>query len=248
MSFDTLILAGSREGFDPFAGLDGYRHKALIEIDGQPSLLRVIEAVRAGGASEVLVSCNHPEVMALAERAGARVIATACSPSRSALAAIQGRSRPIVVTTADHALLRPKWVKNLVDGTRPDTDLSVMMAHKDVIEAKLPGSRRTYYRFADGSWSGCNLFFLRTPRAHRLVEIWQEVESERKRPWRVAGRLGWRNLADYLLGRLTMAEAVARVGHRIGIKAQLVPAEDGLAAVDIDKLEDLAAVRALMPG
>ena len=246
MSFDALILAGSREERDPMAGLAGYRHKALIEIAGKPSLLRVIEAVREGGASEILVSCNHPDVVALAQQAGARVVATAASPSRSVMAAIAGREGPLLVTTADHALLRPEWVRDLIEGTRSDSDLALMMAHKDVIEAALPGSRRTYYRFADGGWSGCNLFYLRTERAHRLVEVWQAVEQERKKPWRVAGRLGWRNLLDYVLGRLTMAQAVERVGRRFGLAAQLVPARNGLAAVDIDKPEDLAEVLALV--
>ena len=46
-----------------------------------------------------------------------------------------------------------------------------------------------------------------------------------------------------VLRRLTLAEGIRRLGQRIAIEAALVPARDGLAAVDVDKEADLAAVR-----
>ena len=33
-------------------------------------------------------------------------------------------------------------------------------------------------RFADGQWSGCNLFFLKTPRARAAIDSWQAVEAD----------------------------------------------------------------------
>ena len=74
---------------------------------------------------------------------------------------------------------------------------------------------------------------------------WREVEAERKRPWRLARRLGLATLLDYALGRLTMSAAIARLGRQIGVEAALVPAPDGRAAIDVDKPEDLALVRRL---
>lgn len=72
------------------------------------------------------------------------------------------------------------------------------------------------------------------------------VEADRKRPWRIAARLGLGMLASYALGRLTLAEAITRLGRRIGVNASLVAARDGLAAVDVDKVQDLADVRVLL--
>ncbi len=60
---------------------------------------------------------------------------------------------------------------------------------------------------------------------------------------RLALRLGWSTLFDFLLGRLNMAEAVVRLGHRMGVSAAMVPATNGLAAVDVDKVADLILVR-----
>ena len=84
-----------------------------------------------------------------------------------------------------------------------------------------------------------------TPAADRAAAAWREVEAERKRPWRLALRIGFGTLLDYALGRLAMEAAIARLGRRIGIEATLVPAPDGRAAIDVDKPEDLALARRL---
>jgi len=154
----------------------------------------------------------------------------------------------MIVTTADHALLQPEWVRDFLSDTPPEADVSVLLARRDAVETALPGSRRTYLRLADGGWSGCNLFLLASPRASSAMSTWSAVEADRKRPWRIAARLGAGTLWRYVLGRLTMAEAIARLGRRIGIEARAVAARDGLAAVDVDKPGDLAQVRALIAG
>ena len=84
-----------------------------------------------------------------------------------------------------------------------------------------------------------------SPAAEHAATAWREVEAERKRPWRLARRLGLATLLDYALGRLTMSAAIARLGRQIGLEAVLVPAPDGRAAIDVDKPEDLALVRRL---
>tara|TARA_B100000953_G_scaffold234638_1_gene196041 strand:- start:54 stop:545 length:492 start_codon:yes stop_codon:yes gene_type:complete len=153
---------------------------------------------------------------------------------------------PLLVTTSDHALLEASWVKELIEGTRPDADVSVMLARRDAIERAMEGTKRTYLRFADGQWSGCNLFYLQSPDAAKAIETWAMVEADRKRPWKIAARLGPATLFSMLLGRLSLQEGLERLGRRIGISAQLVAASDGLAAVDVDKQADLDAVRELL--
>lgn len=245
-SFDALVLAGSRDEIDPMAAIEGYRHKALIEIEGKTMLERVVSALRDAGAANILVSCNHPDVEAAARELGATVTPTATGPSGSILKAVGDLPRPMVVTTADHALLQSEWVTQLIGDCPPAADIAVMFANRTVIEAVVPETHRTYYRFADGQWSGCNLFLLRTPRARRALELWQKVETERKKPWKIVARLGMRNLLDYLSGRLTIAEGVRRVGDRIGIQAGTVAAINGMAAIDVDKPDDLIIVLELL--
>lgn len=244
--FAALVLAGTRPGGDPFAIGQGVLHKGLIEVGGRPIVERVIAAVIAAGAGRVLVSTDDEAVGVIARRTGAETLPTATGPSESTALGLEAAGAPLLVTTSDHALLQPEWVRALIEGTPPGADLSIMLARRTDVERAMPGGKRTYLRFADGEWSGCNLFYLQTARARSAIDAWRSVEADRKRPWRIAAKLGPATLLSMVLGRLTLAEGIARLGNRIGIEAALVPAPDGLAAVDVDKEADLIAVRALL--
>lgn len=246
MSFNALVLAGSRPGGDPLSGHEGFAHKALIDIGGQPMLSRVVDALRQAGAARIGVSCNAPEVEALAHELGAEVLPTGRGPSDSAALAFARFGAPMLLTTSDHALLEPGWVRQLVEETPQGSDLSLMLARRDKVEARVPGSKRTWLRFADGHWSGCNLFLLATPQAQTALDLWAGIEADRKKPWRIVARLGLGAIASYALGRLTLAGGLAQLGRRHGLAVALVPAADGLAAVDVDSAQDLADVRRII--
>lgn len=246
MKFSALILAGSRAGEEGTDAFGGASHKALIQLEGQPLMARVAAALHEAGADTVAVSCSEGAVADCARSLGLEVLPPATGPSGSVLDALDHLGTPLLVTTADHALLRAGWVREVIDGTAEQADLGVMLANREAVEQAMPGSKRTYLRFADGSWSGCNLFFLRNGRAREAILLWQKIEADRKRPLRIVWRLGVGTLFRYLLGKLTLQQALSRLGKSIGIEPMLVSASNGLAAVDIDKPEDLADVKALL--
>ena len=150
---------------------------------------------------------------------------------------------PLLVTTVDHALLQPEWVRQFIDDTPADADIAVLMAPEGVVREAAPGTQRTYLRFRDRRYSSCNLFLLRTPRALAAVDLWRRVESHRKQPWRIALLMGPQMLLGYALGLLTLDGAVAMIGRKAGVKAAAVRTPYGLAAVDVDKPSDLDLVR-----
>lgn len=244
----ALILAGSRGGADPVAAAEGTAHKALVTVGGATMLARVASALRAAAVGELVVSADDPAVRAAAAVLELRTIPPAAGPSRSVARALERWGTPLLVTTADHALLQPAWVDSFLADVPAGADVAVLLARRDRVEAAAPATRRTWLRFADGDWSGCNLFLLATPRAAAAVRLWEAVEADRKRPWRIVRRLGWRLLLRYLLGRLSLAEAVATLGRRAGVSAAAVASDYGLAAVDVDTPADLALVRAIAAG
>lgn len=242
----ALILAGTRPGGDPFAKECGVAHKGLIEVGGRAILDRVVSALHDAGVGRVVVSTNCDAIAEMARQQGVDVIASEAGPSASVGAAFRQYGAPMMVTTSDHALLQADWVRQFAGDSPVGADLSVMLARREVVEQAVPGTQRTWMRFADGHWSGCNMFLLATPAASRALALWSEVEANRKKPWRIAARLGLSTLFGYALGRLTLADVVARLGERVGIDARIVAASDGLAAVDVDKASDLALVRSLV--
>ena len=245
----ALVLAGSRPGtIDPVAAAEGVSHKALVDVGGMPMLARVLRALRDAGIEHIAVSADAPEVLSIAYAFDAIPVPPGAGPSASVAAGFATMGPPLLVTTADHALLRPQWIADFNADTPEHADVAVLLARRGLVEAALPGTRRTWLRFADGAWSGCNLFLLNTPKAAAAIHTWEAVEAERKRPWKIAARLGAGTLASYLMGRLTLAEAISRLGQRVGVEAAVVAARAGLAAVDVDKPADLVQVRHILGG
>ena len=122
----------------------------------------------------------------------------------------------------------------------------MLLAPEDRVRAAAPQTKRTYLRFQDGRYSGCNLFLLRNENALNVVHVWRKVEALRKQPWKIAAMLGPSFLIRYLLNWLTLDEAVLKLGKLAKVKAAAVRAHDGLAAVDVDKPSDLDLVRELV--
>lgn len=242
----ALILAGERPGGDPLAHALGVRHKALIEIGGRTMLARVHAALVGAGLTRIVVATGDAAVADHARELCAEVMAAQAGPSGSVAAVFGACGAPLLVTTSDHALLRSDWVRQFLADTRPDCDVAALLARREAVETALTGAQRTWLRFADGDWSGCNLFLLQRPAAAAALELWSEVEANRKRPWRIALLLGLPTLLGYALGRLTLVDAIARLGRRAGVDARIVAAHDGLAAVDVDKPSDLALVKGLL--
>jgi len=250
-AFTALVLAGSRGGVDPVADYAGVTHKGLIELGGRTLLRRVLEALDAAGATRIGVVSNDAAI--LAELSGIRLgtatvepIAAAPSPSRSVRLGAETLGTPLLVTTVDHALLEPAWVRQFIDDTPADADIAVLLAPEPLVRAAAPQTQRTYLRFRDGGYSGCNLFLLRTPHALAAIDLWRTVEAHRKQPARIARLLGPAMLLGYGLRLLTLDGAIGMLARKVGAKAVAVRTRYGLAAVDVDKPSDLDLVRAIV--
>lgn len=250
--YTALVLAGTRPGGDPLAAYAGVTHKALIEVGGQPMLARVLAALGAvPQVARIVVAIDRPELLT-GMSAGDKPLAsmpTGAGPSASVAAALQREGTPLLVTTADHALLRPEWVTEFLAAAQGEADAWVALARREAVLAAAPGSERTWLRFADGSYSGCNLFLLGTPAAQGVVQLWQQMEAQRKKPLSLLARLGVGYVLRYRAGWLSLPQALARLGELAGgARIRHVALSDGRAAIDVDKPADLELVRALVAG
>lgn len=247
----ALVLAGQRGGGpDPMAAAAGVSHKALLPVAGVPMLLRVLSALRDSPAvGRIVVSMEAPEetLSGLGGLDGVLLRAAAASPARSAFAALEEFGVPLLVTTADHALLTPAMVAHFVSGAPEGAAAAVALARSGTVLAAYPNTRRTWLRFREGAFSGCNLFLLtESYGAARAVGFWRRVEAERKRPLAMARLLGPLTLLRFALGRLTLRAALDALERRCGACLAAVEMPFADAAVDVDKPADLALVEAVL--
>jgi GTP:adenosylcobinamide-phosphate guanylyltransferase len=248
----AVVLAGRRGGVDPVAAAAGISHKALVPVAGVPMLARVLAALRATPAvTRIVVVIEAPE-SALATLPpetleGVQLCPAALSPSLSVAAVLERFGAPLLVTTADHALLTPAMVSHFLAASPPGADATAALARDKVILAAYPGTRRTWLRFRDGAFSGCNLFLLRNaPAAGGAVAFWRRVEQDRKRPLAMIRLLGPLAVLRFALGIMPLSAALKALSRRVGARLAVVEMPFAEAAVDVDKPEDLALAEAIL--
>jgi CTP:molybdopterin cytidylyltransferase MocA len=247
----ALILAGARAGGDPLADYAGVSHKALIDIDGRTMIERVVDALAAvPRVGRIVIAIERPQVLEGLAGLRCRVpvvpMLAASGPSASVSAALTQEGTPLLVTTGDHPLLRPEWIEQFLDHSPASADVSVALSRRESILRAVPDTQRTWLRFSDGDFSGCNIFYMRRPAAAGVVRLWQQIEADRKHPVRMVLRLGLGYALRYKAGRLRLDEALARLGELAQARLGWVDITDGRAAVDVDKPDDLDLVRRLM--
>jgi CTP:molybdopterin cytidylyltransferase MocA len=250
----VVILAGQRPGIDPLAAAFGEKSKALVRIAGRAMLDRVVETVLATPfVAGVVVLGQSPERLrrgaAAAFRDDPRIrwIEASAGISESLRGVVGGEAAPwpVLVTTADHPLLTRDMLESFVAAGGGE-DVAVAMVESATILARYPETKRTWLRFRDGSWSGANLFALRAPAAVRALDLWSEVEQNRKRPLRLFWRFGpWFTLRA-LTRSIGLGDALARVGRRFGMKVLLIPLDYAEAAIDVDKPSDHALAEGIL--
>jgi CTP:molybdopterin cytidylyltransferase MocA len=253
LSIDALVLAGRRAGeTDPLAGVENVPHKALLIAGGKPLIRRVIEALKASARIEKIAIAAPDDVRApidaaLAGIEGWSFADPAGSPASTALAAMASApdGRGLLVTTCDHALLTADMVRRFLDAATK-SDAAAACVERAVYEQRFPGSKRTFIRLKDFSFSGANLFWFAGARAKGLADFWRGLEANRKNPAAMARAIGVFTALSYLTGSMTKAGLEATIRKRTKVAARLIPLSTAEAAIDVDKPQDLDLVRKIL--
>ncbi len=255
--FTAIVLAADRGASDPVASATQSPCKALSPVAGVPMLSRVIQVLQASqaidsiivvGPSQEIVSAN-PVLVRLFKQKNLTWINNGVTPCTSAQLAIQqiSESVPVVITTADHALLSVEILDFFCQQAMvSDADTMVGLANaKNVVQA-YPEVGRTQWRFQDNRYCSCNLFVIRTARGRNLIEFWKQVEDNRKNPLRIISKLGWLTVIRFMFRKLTLDQALQMLSNRLEltIKPVLLPFPE--AAIDVDTEQDLRLVEKIL--
>ena len=251
----AILLAGSRPTPDPLAVAAGVAIKPLAPVAGEPMInhpARALLAHPAVGQVVILTQSSapfaadpatawlttHPQVRF--EQSGAGIA--------SSLLALLERGDvpfPILLTTADHVLLDSAMLDQFTQEAA-GADIAVAMVERRILLARYPGSRRTWLKFRDGWWSGANIFWFGSDRARSIIALWQEVEQDRKKGWKIVSAFGPVALIGTLLRLLTLRGGIARIGRRFGLTARLVAMEKAEACIDADKPDDVVLIERIV--
>jgi CTP:molybdopterin cytidylyltransferase MocA len=244
-TWHAVILAASRGADDPMVKATGVAHKCALPVAGKPMLRRVVEAlVQAKLAEPIIVSIDDAAAAntVLGElQDKIKTVAPKQTAPASARAAIADVDHfPILITTGDHPLLTAEMIHHMVEQSETSgADVLAALATSDIINASYPETKRTYFNLGGTRVSGCNLFAVMNPHGLKLVELWETIERDRKKPWKLVSHFGIKPLFYYVMGMLTPERAFRLISEKLSIKAAPVFMPFAEAAIDVDKPSDL---------
>ena len=252
MAATAVVLAGSRSGKDPFAESYGTDLKALIPVGGKPMVQRPVDALLASPNFEVIrVLAQQPDRIREVLPDDPRILV---EPSGQTIAAtlekmcVDPNVRwPMLVTTADHALLTPAMIADFL-AKSAGADVAIGVVGEDALIKRLPQTKRTWLRFRGGAYSGANLFLLGGPKIRSTLELWRSNEQNRKKAWRMLLTVGLFAGVGALLRLRTLQQTLDTVGRKLNLRIRAVELSDPLAAVDVDKPADHELVTAILEG
>jgi len=250
MQWHAILLAGSRPGGDPLAQSYGVELKALIPVAGEPMVRHPAQALLAcPDITGVTVLAQQPKRIAEAVPADPRlrVMESQGTIAETLLRLCDDPETPwpLLVTTADHALLTPEMIHEVCwDATGSDIGIGVVSRRR--LLASFPDSRRTWLRFKGEAFTGANLFVLRSEKVRGAVELWRTVEQDRKKVGKLIWSLGPKLFLNLLLRRLTIESLLHKVGVRLGVSIRAVRLSQAQAAIDVDKPSDHEQVERIL--
>jgi GTP:adenosylcobinamide-phosphate guanylyltransferase len=252
VKYTAIVLAGSRPGRDHFAEQFGNDMKALIAVAGEPMVRRPVRALLGSESVDSLIVLSQApgriaDVVPSDPRITFRESRGTIADTMLALCDDPQTEWPLVVTTADHALLDPAMVDEFTRNAG-GADIAVGVVERDLLMQRFPNAQRTWLKFRGGAYTGANFFVLRSPAVRSAIELWRSVEADRKKAWRVISLLGPLTLALVAVRLISLDEVLAQLGSRLGLTVKAVRLSNPLAGVDVDKPADHTLVEAILAG
>jgi GTP:adenosylcobinamide-phosphate guanylyltransferase len=251
MKYTAIVLAGSRPGRDEFAEQFGTDMKALIPVGGEPMVRRPVSALLAAeDIGDVIVLSQSPErlaeVLPRDSRIELRKSEATIATTMLELCLDKATRWPLLITTADHALLDVETIDEFC--AYAEGDISIGVVERKRLSDRFPVAQRTWLKFRGGAYTGANLFALGSPKAAAAIELWRSVESERKKGWRVISILGPFVLLGSLLRLISIDQALRSIGRKLGLSVTAVQLSNPVAGIDVDKRADHMLAEAILAG
>ncbi len=240
----SIILAGKRAGaLDPLAAKAGVSQKCVVPVGGMPMIEHTVRALAAcEPVTDIrVVAHDTAEIVAIP------IIASLIAEGRlsfrpaafnlvdSVTAAADGAQFPLLITTADNCLVTPEGYTEFIEKARADglEAASAMSRREDVQAADRDGQAR-FYKFRDGEFSNCNMYWLATPRSLQSAEIFRNGGQFVKFPARIAKAFGLTNLIRFHFGWANRDKLFAAISRRFGFEMRPITMSKGEYAIDVD--------------
>ncbi len=246
----AVLMAGGIPGAEePLFEAAAGRPKALLDVAGKPMAQWVVDALDGSSSVDGMVVVGLGPEAGLRARKPVTYVPDQGGLMDNALTGIR-RAHDLDPSSA-FALISsvdiPGMTTEMVDwrvraALETEADFDYIAVERSVMEARYPGSNRSYVKIRGHELCGGDLNVARTSLAARR-ELWERLVASRKSAFQQAALLGFDTLLLVLTRQLTIPLAERLVSRRLGLQARLHLSPYAELAMDVDKPHQLAILR-----
>jgi GTP:adenosylcobinamide-phosphate guanylyltransferase len=246
----AVVMAGGTPGPDDplYAACNG-RPKALLDIAGKPMAQWVLDALgRARQVENVVIvglgpesglTCLKPTTF-MPDQGG--LINNTLAGIRRVRESDPG-SALVLLASSDIPGITGEMVDWRVDvGNQADADFDYVAVDRKVMEARYPGSHRSYVKIRGYELCGGDLNVARAS-LEANQGLWDRLVASRKSALKQAALLGYDTLFLVLTRQMTLPLAERLVSRRLGLETRVHLAPYAELAMDVDKPHQLQILR-----
>ena len=243
--FAVILAGGGLSAEDPLRekmpeGVPA--NKAFLPVAGKPALQWVLDAISASDLIEGLIITGRTEEESWTSSKPLHFLPDQGSLTGNARAGLRLSSelapelKHTLMSSGDIPLITTEMVTWAVQHSQSlDADLVYHVITQEAMEARFPGSNRTFVPLKDIRVCGGDLNVL----ANRIVDshagLWDRLAEARKSPFKQAAIFGPGVLIGLLLRRFDLNSLAGTLGKRLDLDARAVVCPYPEMGMDIDK-------------
>lgn len=241
---DCVVIAGGVPGpDDPLYEWTQGAPKALMPLNGRYLIEYVLDALEAARTVDevVVIGLDNPGQLQAARTA------VTFLPDHGSLAGngvaglnwLEANRQPgmALTCTADIPTLTGEIIDEFVASCQRSSAASLYynLVTKETMEARFPGSNRTFVKIKGMEISGGDLIMTHTRYGNHHQELWEALTQARKNAWKLARIIGWQFLLKFLLRQVTIPDMEAVAYKILGEQVKIVLSPYAELAMDADK-------------
>ena len=249
---DAIITAGGLNlPGDPLYELTGVEKKALIPLAGRPMIGWVVDALaRSGLVEHIIVVGLEPDEanfgdapIYFVDSTGEMIDNILAGLER--LREINPSTKKILLCSSDIPLITPEIVRGFIEEcSSQEADTYYAIVEEKTMEARFPGSKRTFVPFKGGRYSGGDIFLVDVVATEANVNLFRSLSGSRKNYLNQARMLGWGFIIRFLLRMMTVYEATERARKTLKLNARVVDTCFAELGMDLDKPHQYELIKA----
>ncbi len=251
MKMDAIVTAGGiPQPGEPLYEYTQGKSKALLVIDGKPMIQWVLDALCAADTIDHVVivgltadsGLECPKIGGYLPNQGGMLSNIKAGIQK--VSEINPNVQHILLVSSDIPTITGEMVNWVVNtAMQTDEDAYYNIIKRETMEARFPGSKRTYTRFKDIELCGGDMNVIRASISAN-ESFWEKIIAARKNALKQASLLGFDTLILMLLHAITLESAVKRVTKRVGLTGRVLVCPYAEVGMDVDKPNQLEIVRA----